>query len=603
MTSLNAWAALLQEQLSRLPSESFLLSPLLRHLPFIIFVSDEHGNVVLSSAYSEKLLGALEGADRSGKDTPVGRGLLSEKACQRIALLNVQDVGKDTDEQLTWEELDLSFNDGSKRNFLAARFAIPSDENTFYMTLAHEAFDGYHVNSHLRDYKIQSQHLAFNDGVTGLANRTLFFDRLDQAFYSSRRNNNHFALMLIDLDQFNLFVQNYGSYNGDRYLKNLASRMLEVVREVDTVARIGGDKFVVILDNINDPEQIQSVARKLLEASSSKITAEIDGQETLLECAVSIGISLYPKDGDSPDQLLRQADTAMSRAKAAGKNQHQFYIKTMTESAVNYLLLENELKKAIEGDELQLYFQPQVDIRNGEVCGLEVLCRWQHPKRGLLQPGYFIPLAEETGLIEPLGEWVLKKSVALFNRWMALGYDFGRISVNVSAKQFRNPDFVKLIREVLDESDLPEFRLELELTESATMENASQAVENLKQLKQAGVAIALDDFGTGYSSLSYLQRFPIQRLKIDKSFVDEVDKNESSAATAKSIIDLANNMSLEIVAEGVEREGQANWLLARGCYVIQGALFSEPLSETELTALAHDEKRTKFEKGMVSFLL
>ncbi len=587
-----AWEQMLASQLHQLDAANSFLSVILQSAPLLVCVVDEHENLIFSSRHYA-LLHPPEQQDTLDRFF-VESDLYSEVLYRQLSTIKSQPVS-----ELVWAEFPVEYFDESIHEYRFSKIAVNNNGKSFVMTLGIEVSDSAQLDANIRDYKAVSQHYAFKDALTGLANRTLFYDRLDKILSTAKRDSRHFALMLIDIDHFREINDAHGKDVGDRYLKHVAEKFIDVIRDVDTVARIGGDKFVVILDNIEEANNIQSVANKLLEAASS--TLDVDGED--VSCTASMGISLYPKDGDSTEQLLRHADMAITKAKTAGKNQHQFFIKAMTESAVNYLLLENDLQHAIDNDELLLYFQPQVNLVSGVVGGLEVLCRWQHPRRGILQPGHFIPLAEETGLIEPLGEWVLRQSTALFTKWLTLGYDFGKLSINVSARQFRNPEFNVLIKDVLAESGLSEFRLELELTESATMENAAQAVENLNQLHEAGVSIALDDFGTGYSSLSYLQRFPIQKLKIDKSFVDDIEDSEASAVTAKSIIDLAQNMELEVVAEGVERLGQMQWLKEHGCENIQGAFFSEPLSESELTTLVHNKRRIRLEGGIVRMVL
>lgn len=561
-----------------------ILSSILSVAPVFICIVNSRQEVVFISQHFSLL-----------KKIPAEPILIEAAVYPEVLYHQISMLPVHTASTIEWSEVNVNLDDVAEQNFQFCKILIEGAESSLVMTLGVRTNSEYYIESDLAKYKNTTQHLAFKDPLTGLANRALFYDRLNKTISSAKRDKRHFAVMLIDIDHFKEVNDCHGRDVGDLYLKFIAEKFRDVVRDVDTVARIGADKFVIILDNIKKAENIRLVADKLLDVASSKFT--LGGVD--VTCTASMGISLYPKDGRDADQLLKYVDMAVSKAKAAGKNQHKFFINAMTESAVNYLLLENDLQNAIAREELALYFQPQVNVISGQICGVEVLCRWQHPKRGLLQPGHFIPLAEETGLIEPLGEWVLRRSCELFKQWMTNGYDFGKLSVNVSAKQFRSADFEALVSEILDKSGLPEARLELEITESATMENAAQAIENLTRLYQSGISIALDDFGTGYSSLAYLQKFPVHKLKIDKSFVKDIDRNETSAATAKSIIDLANNMSLDVIAEGVERKEQAKWLESNGCYIVQGDYYSPPLSSGELAEMAHNKSRAQFENGVV----
>ncbi len=489
-----------------------------------------------------------------------------------------------------WVDVSVSLESVGELTFKFSKILVEGTKPPLVITIGLQSGLGGQEEKNLEEYKNTSQHLAFKDPLTGLANRALFYDRINKTISSARRNNRHFALMLIDIDHFKEVNDLHGKDVGDLYLKFIAEKFCEAVRDVDTVARIGADKFIIIIDNIKKAHNIRTVADKLLEAASSTLTLG----SVEVTCTSSMGISLYPKDGKDIDQLLKYVDMAVSKAKSAGKNQHKFFINAMTESAVNYLLLENDLQNAIEHDELALYFQPQVNIATGEICGVEVLCRWQHPRRGLLQPGHFIPLAEETGLIEPLGEWVLRRSCELFKRWMTIGYDFGKLSVNVSAKQFRSPGFESLVSKVLHESGLSELRLELEITESATMENAAQAIENLTRLYQSGVSIALDDFGTGYSSMTYLKQLPVTSLKVDKSFVMKLCSEKDDQSIVKMVIGLAHSFGLSVIAEGVEDKSSLALLREWNCEFAQGYYLAKPMPVIELSQWLLENRNTQW---------
>ena len=420
--------------------------------------------------------------------------------------------------------------------------------------------------------------MAFHDSLTGLANRSLLYDRLNKGLSHAKRRDAGLALLLIDLDRFRAVNENLGRAAGDRLLKQVASSLNTVLRDTDTVARINNDQFVVILESITLIDDIAVIADKLLAAVAQPLVFQ--GLE--VNCTASIGISLFPKNGCTADELLRNADIAMYRSKILGKSGYQFFLDIMTSQGGNGLLLESDLREAIERGELRLHYQPQINIVSRKVVGVEALVRWQHKEQGLLTPSLFIPLAEETGLIEPLGEWVLDEACQAFQRWLKQGIDFGRIAVNLSANQFQIEDFDQRVAHILESTGLPSKHLELELTESIAMENAAAAIEMLNRLHNMGLALSIDDFGTGYSSLAYLKRFPICKLKVDKSFIRDVDSDPQDAAIAKSIIDLAHNMSLEVIAEGVERIEQSLWLADKGCDQIQGFFYAKPMAEDKL---------------------
>jgi diguanylate cyclase (GGDEF)-like protein len=447
--------------------------------------------------------------------------------------------------------------------------------------------------------KAAISYLSFHDPVTGLANRSLFYDRVQKSLSLAKRSHSTIALLLLDLDRFKNVNDSLGRDAGDLFLKHVAQKLAETLRDTDTVARLGGDEFVLVLDNISQAKDIELISEKLLSALAEPLCFE----KREISVTASIGISLYPRDGDSIDQLLKHADMAMYQAKLAGKNRWQFFQKAMTDTAVNYLLLENDLRHAIENDELILHYQPQVNIESGRIVGLEALVRWQHKDRGMISPVEFIPLAEETGLIEPLGAWVLRKACVTFQKWLMSGLNLGKVAVNLSTRQFREEHFEQSVIAVLTETHLAPKYLELEITESSAMENAAETINTLRCLNHMGLSISIDDFGTGYSSLAYLKKFPIQKLKIDRSFINDIDTDDAGAVIAKSIIDLAHNMSLQVIAEGVERPAQSRWLLERGCDLVQGFYYSKPLSEEVLLELVNDKKRAIRDESGVRLIL
>ncbi|WP_305044004.1 putative bifunctional diguanylate cyclase/phosphodiesterase [Geoalkalibacter sp.] len=425
------------------------------------------------------------------------------------------------------------------------------------------------------------EYMAFYDPLTGLANKRLFQDRLEQALPQARRAKRFPAVLFLDLDRFRNVNDTLGHAAGDQVLKEVGERLQLTLRKDDTVARLGGDEFLILLPNIRQAEDAAHVAEKLI--SGLRVPFEVDGFE--LHLAASIGIAIFPFDGENSDSLLRNADTALNRAKELGRNNYQFYLAEMNESSLNRLGMESQLRKALERGELRLHFQPQYEVSGARMVGLEALLRWEHPERGMVPPAEFIPLAEETGLIVPMGEWVLRQACAQNRAWQAAGFAPLRVAVNISARQFHQHDLARLVRDVLEETGLEPQWLELEITESLIMQDSQGAVQKLSQLRDLGVQIAIDDFGTGYSSLSYLKKFPIQTLKIDRSFVKDLGRNRDDAAIVDAVIALAHSLSMDVVAEGVETADQLGLLRGKKCNRVQGFFFHPPLPGEQITWL------------------
>ena len=427
--------------------------------------------------------------------------------------------------------------------------------------------------------EVRLSHVAQYDVITGLPNRTLFHDRLLQAMARARRRKSSLALIFLDLDGFKEINDTLGHKAGDRLLRAVGARLKHSLREGDTVARLGGDEFTVILEDLHDRDEAASVAQKVLGALAKPLTLE--KQEFAV--TASAGLTVYPEDSRNVETLLKNADTAMYYAKDKGKNNLQSYMPQMTTLQRERVTLENQLRRAIESNELFLEYQPQVDLQTGCIVGVEALSRWQHPELGVVAPARFIPLAEKSGLIIPIGRWALASACAQGVAWQASSAPL-RIGVNVSARQFRG-DLFQTVSAALESSGFDAQWLELELTESLLMEDPETARATLLKLKGLGVNIAIDDFGSGYSSLSYLRHFPIDRLKIDQSFVRDLTTSADDAAIARAIIALGHNMNLRVVAEGVETAEQLAFLRDNGCDVIQGFLFSEPVSADACLAL------------------
>lgn len=425
------------------------------------------------------------------------------------------------------------------------------------------------------------EYLAHHDPLTDLPNRLMFRERVEHAMQRARREDEYLAVLFLDLDRFKNVNDSLGHSVGDEVLKAVAERLQRVVREDDTLARQGGDEFTVLMEGLERPEQAAPLADKIIQALREPF--RVQAQEIFL--GASIGISVYPSDGGDVESLLRNADAAMYQAKDSGRNTYWFYAEDMTTQALQRLILEGELRRALESEELRVYYQPQVDLSSRRIIGLEALLRWEHPQRGLIPPQDFIPLVEETGLILPLGEWVLRRACAQAREWLDAGHDIGRVAVNVAGLQIRRPGLDAMVRRVLEQTGLPGERLELEITEGFAMEHPGPTVKLLTQLRGLGVTLAIDDFGTGYSSLAYLKRLPVDKLKLDRSFTRDLPADENDAAIARAVIALGHSLQFKVIAEGVETEAQHRFLLGQGCDEGQGFLYSRPLPASELQPL------------------
>ncbi|OGW79766.1 MAG: hypothetical protein A3G33_01830 [Omnitrophica bacterium RIFCSPLOWO2_12_FULL_44_17] len=436
--------------------------------------------------------------------------------------------------------------------------------------------------------KVQEQlrHLVYHDVLTDLPNRTLFIDRVDRAIVAARYNQKLVSVLFLGVDHFKKINDTLGHAVGDRLLQAVSGRLRGYLQETETVTRIGGDEFSILLPSVDRLEDAIKIAEKLLRAM--QIPFLIRGHELYLSC--SIGLSFYPNDGEKPDLLLRNADSAMERAKTLGRNNYQLYSALMNAKALERLALENGLRHALERKEFCVHYQPQVDIQTGKIIGMEALIRWQHPDLGLLSPAEFLNLAEETGLIVDMDEWVLKEACNQNRQWQIAGFTPVRVSVNLTARQFQQKDIFKSIEGILQATGLPAEFLELELTEGSIMQNLEETTQILQKLSDLGVKISIDDFGTGYSSLSHLRKFPINSLKIDQSFVRDIPVNLEDTAIVKAIISMAHSLNLEVVAESVETEAQLDFLRTENCDKMQGFLYSKPISADKFTELLISEK-------------
>ena len=427
----------------------------------------------------------------------------------------------------------------------------------------------------------QLRFIATHDSLTDLPNRSLFNERLRHALHQGTRYTRGIAVMFIDMDRFKVVNDSLGHSAGDRLLQDSAKRLAECLRESDTVARLGGDEFVVMIENFTAPKDAIAVAQKALASLAKPFF--VDGQEFLM--SASIGISTFPDDGKDAETLLKNADIAMYRAKDQGRNNYQFYSAQMNKHTFERLAMESSLRRAVEHSEFQLHYQPKLDLRTGAIAGVEALVRWQHPDWGMVSPAQFIPLAEETGLIVQIGEWVLRAACEQNKRWRDQGIPPLRVAVNLSARQFAQKTLLSDIAKTIAQSGLTPDCIELEITESLVMTNPEHATETLHKLKTMGISLSIDDFGTGYSSLAYLKRFPIDCIKIDRSFIKDIPTEADDMAITRGVIALGHSLRLKVVAEGVETVEQQDFLRSNDCDEMQGYLFSKPLPAEEVTAL------------------
>jgi diguanylate cyclase (GGDEF)-like protein/PAS domain S-box-containing protein len=422
---------------------------------------------------------------------------------------------------------------------------------------------------------------AHHDALTGLPNRILFNDRLEHGIERAKRQKSMLALLFVDLDHFKKINDSLGHHIGDKVLKVVAERLRMEVHQEDTLSRLGGDEFTIILEDIDKIQKVQKLAQKIEEVIAKPM--RIEGHT--LYISGSIGISIYPQDDIKPQNLLKYADAAMYRAKDEGRNNYQFYSKEMTTLAFQRLVMESNMRQALERDEFRIYYQPQFDARDGVIVGLEALIRWEHPTLGLLLPEKFIPLAEESDLIVEIDRWVMQTAMEHFSQWYGKGYIPGNLGLNLSMRQLGSSDFMEILEQSMHKTGFKSVWLELEVTESQVMQKPEESIEKLKALNDMGIKIAIDDFGTGYSSLAYLKRLPVSRLKIDRSFIRDIPENKEDVAIVKAIIALAKSLGIGIIAEGVESEVQSSFLMKNHCYMMQGYYYGRPVISEKIEEL------------------
>ncbi|MCU7837911.1 MAG: EAL domain-containing protein [Candidatus Thiodiazotropha sp. (ex Troendleina suluensis)] len=584
----------------RLSESEALHKFIVNNSPDMIYLLDQDGNFAFINDRIETLLGY-------NRNEIIGQHFSKLIHTEDIERANFTFNERRTGDRATRStELRLSSKNSSGPRYFESR-AVPIELSSIGIyTMNHDnkkAFIGtYGVARDITERK-QAEELIkyqlYHDLLTNLPNRSLFRDRLNMAMAQSKRSGKKLAIMYLDMDRFKIINDSLGHYVGDELLKLVGQRLRSELREADTLARVGGDEFNLLIPEINDIQDARNLAEKILRLTTKPFI--IKNEEIFI--SFSIGISIYPSDGDTKDTLIKNADIAMYKIKNTGKNGYAFFSQKMKTHFSQSLDIENGLRKAISTNELCLYYQPQYNIKNGEMVGVEALVRWQHPEKGTIQPNEFISVAEESGLIIPLGEWVLRKACIDIKRWMDMEGISLSLSVNISMQQLEMDQFVAKTLKIIKRHELPKNTLELEITEHAIMQDMEKAVDALTRLSDKGIRIAIDDFGTGYSSLGYLQTLPINTLKIDRSFVHSI-KSSDGNSIIDAIIAMGKGLNLDLIAEGVENQAQINHLSEAGCGLAQGFFYSHPIPENELLELirstAHNSSEEPTHNGQFS---
>lgn len=556
-----------RKQLSEDHSNLLKFSSAVMNSGAMIAITDSHGRVEYINERFSSITGFVP-------DDVIGRNLdmLSVDPWPCASGLNQQDLAACVDP--SWEgEIQCRHADGS--DFWSA-VTVSSVRNESG-ELTNFVVSGIDI-SELKDANERMEQLALFDSLTGLANRRLFMDRLERALQNAKRRKTQIALLFLDLDQFKRINDTLGHDAGDLLLLTVADRLRSCVRAQDTVARLGGDEFTILLSDIDDTRAVTNIAKNVLKTLKAPI--RLHKQEVIV--STSIGITLAPTDSDNAENLMKNADLALYKAKDKGRDRHHYFTEELNLKAIRLMHIEQELRHALQYDEFNLLFQPQVDLKTGELISLEALIRWQHPFKGAVAPDDFIPIAEETGLIVPIGNWVVHNACMQMKLLQQLTGCNLRVAINLSARQFRDPMLETVISEALDASNLSPSSLEIEVTESMLMDDIDAVIAQLQRLKSTGVTITIDDFGTGYSSLRYLKRLPVDLLKVDREFVKDIPEDLNDMEITSAIIAIAHKLGLKVIAEGVENNDQEDFLMINKCDFAQGYYFSKPMTFEDL---------------------
>ena len=567
----------LEHSQEALRNSSERLAQVIDTVPAMISAADENGRFLFVNAYQA----ALAGADPTAMVGQDVDALFGEEYGARSRALD-RKVFRSGEALPSYEEAIVD-RAGKSRVFLTTKSPLRDHSNAVIGVLT----SSLDITEHKRaeDHLL---HMAHHDSLTGLPNRTLLADRLRREFVLARRGDRPFALHRINLDAFKTVNDALGHSIGDQFLKAIGERLLALVSSADTVARIGGDEFAVLQTNATH-EEAEQLAQRIVET----LPAPFEFTDERVEVRASVGVAVHPRDGMDAQELLKNADLAMHQAKGDGGNQFRFYAADMHSRAREALVLDSRLREAVAQNQFLLHYQPQFDLRTHKIVGAEALVRWQPPDRGLVSPAEFLPRAEKTGLILPINEWVLREACREAASWVRRGLPPLRIGVNLSSIQFQKQSVPLLVARVLAETGLDPRRLDLELTESMLLEQTDAVVNDLQQLRELGVGISIDDFGTRYSSLTYVKHFPVDRLKIDQSFVRDLGSNPHDAAIVRAIISLGHSLELEVIAEGVESEEQLAILRAEGCDEVQGYFLGKPMPSADFVAVATGAPRLK----------
>jgi diguanylate cyclase (GGDEF)-like protein/PAS domain S-box-containing protein len=566
-----------------------LRQSILDSLPFSVIATDTEGRIVAINPAAEQLLGypprSLVGQSAMVMHVPAEVERRADELSQQTGLhipANFQVIvasgSRPTADEREWTYV----RRGGSRIPVNIAITAMRDEAGHvngFLKVAYDITERRRAEAFIR-------HMAHHDALTGLPNRTLLLDRLESAIRQSRRNGDGVVVLMLDLDHFKRINDSLGHQVGDKLLLQISQRLQDRVREVDTVARLGGDEFVIVLTSVRSAMAVQPLIGDMMQTVATPMA--IDGHELLV--TASIGGCMFPADGSDADALLKNADTAMYHAKASGRSNFHWFTAAMLQQTEEKLALSTALRRAIDSDELTLVYQPEVSLHDGRIVGMEALARWSSPRHGEVSPDRFIPVAEETGLILVLGEWVLRSACRQCVALQQQGGRSLRLAVNVSPRQFQQKDLPQLLQRVFDETGLPAHCMELEITEGMLMQSPDESVEVLRALRGLGIAIVVDDFGTGYSSLAYLTRFPIDKIKIDRSFVRDIANDVADAAVVSAIIAMARSLDIRVIAEGVETEEQERYLRERGCDEVQGFRYSPGVCAEEFAKLLNSPR-------------